>query len=220
MSTSTPPRPATLRARPLLFLTTFALVHQAVASGALAPAYAFFAGGDTSTALLAGPVAARVLRTDVPWTGRTVADVLEDGVRSGVRSGFGMLMSWRQRRAEVAEVAEDHPPPGTLQRMVARARGIQSTAQQPSDAAIAASAVDGLEGRQDWKGRLSDTAARVRLKHVMDAAAAYLVVKVHMLVSCAVTSTLIAAQALFPLRLGLSLFLAPRLARAFARRWP
>jgi hypothetical protein len=174
-------RPATLRARPLLFLTTFALVHQAVASGALAPAYAFFAGGDTSTALLAGPVAARVLRQDVPWTGRTVADVLEDGVRGGVRSGFGLLMSWRQRRAQPpAEVAD--PPPGTLQRMVARARGIQSIAQQPSDAAIAASAasaVDGLEGRQDWKGRLSDTAARVRLKHVMDAAAAYLVVKVH-----------------------------------------
>jgi hypothetical protein len=226
-----PPRPATLRARPLLFISTFLVFHQAVATGSLFPAYAFFSSTDASTALLAGPTTAYVLKQRVPWPlsrggeDRTVADVVEDGIRASVKGGFGAYRRWKENKAtkatevehEDVEALQSH---GVLRRALARARGTVNTADAaplPSssdlsseensvdasktrwrdrladyrakraeartasaDEAIADSAVDGLEGRQDWKGRLADGASNVRMKHVMDFAAAYLVVKVRL----------------------------------------
>jgi hypothetical protein len=240
-----PPRPATLRGRPFLFISSFLIFHQAVATTSLFPIYSFFSSNDASTAFLAGPTAAFVLRQKAPWPlsrkdeDRTLADVVEDGIRGGLRGGFGLFRKWRESKSAVtvasnsaqtnAEDAESNASVGrrahdTLRRALGRARGPSNAANTESaDTRLAHSAVEGLEGRQDWKYRLGDAASAVRMKHVMDFAAAYLVVKVRVfLLSCHFLILRLTSyvKALLPIRVGLSLYFGPRMARMFARRWP
>jgi hypothetical protein len=183
-SNTTTPKPATLRARPFLFISSFILLHQAIASGSLIPTYAFFANTDSSTALLAGPTAALVLRQKLPWPlargedERTVADALEDSVRAGVKGGFGLFRQWREGRKASQEDASGEGEAGVARGWRTRVTEFRAKPVGEQDDTLGKDVTAGLEGRQEWKGRLGDAASAVRMKHVMDFAAAYLVVKV------------------------------------------
>jgi hypothetical protein len=200
MSNALPPplRAATLRSRPFLFISTFLVFHQAVATGALFPTYAFFSGTNTSTALLAGPTAAAVLRQPLPWPrasggdNRTVADFVEDALRGSVRTGVGALRAWRERRAAGAgdagpavAQAEEPKSQGIFRAALARATGrggarVDAAAANVEDTETADAAIGALEGRRGaaWKAKLLDRAGAVRMQDALDVAAAYLVVKV------------------------------------------
>ncbi|KAG8999626.1 hypothetical protein FRB93_013145 [Tulasnella sp. JGI-2019a] len=145
-----PVRPITLRSRPFLFITTFVIVHQTIATASLPPAYYFFQTTGSSTSLLAGPYAAFVLKQHVPFTNKKVEDVVEDVVRGTIGS------SWK---------------------LWGMYRGRDKNAEKDSER-VAKEAVEGLEGsRRLWTNRALDKASGVKMQQVMDAAAAYLVVK-------------------------------------------
>ncbi|KAG8862781.1 hypothetical protein FRB96_000791 [Tulasnella sp. 330] len=170
-----PFRPITLSARPFLFITTFIVVHQTIATGSLPPAYYFFQTTGSSTSLLAGPYAAFVLRQHIPLTNKKVEDVVEDVMRGTIGSSWKLWGMYRGKDQKV---------------------------EDKDSKKVAKETIEGLEGRRRlWTNKALDKASGVKLQQVMDAAAAYLVVK-----------------ALFPLRLAVSLYLTPKIARTLARR--
>lgn len=147
-------RPVTLRSRPFLFITTFVLVHQAISTASLPPAYYFFQSTGSATSVLAGPYAAFVLRQNVPFTGKKVEDYVEGTVRAMIGSSWKL---WGKYRA-----------------------GKKDGSVDPENAdRVAKEAVASMEGKT-WKLRsqVVDRASGVKLQQVIDATAAYLLVKV------------------------------------------
>lgn len=90
--------------------------------------------------------------------------------------------------------------------------------------AVVHEALEGMEGKEGassrWRDRVVEGASGLKMRQVVDFAAAYLVVKV-----CALkgnkppklTGPRISSQAAFPVRLGLSMYLTPKLARVAVR---
>lgn len=193
------PRPVTLRARPLLLISTFLVLHQAVATTSLFPTYYFFKLTDSATSLLAGPYAAFVLRQPAPWplasrgSDAKIEDVVEKMLRASVARGWGLWSRWRGRNpkagadAEGAAIADDvvegleGGKPRWRDRVVGAAQSAQVSWKDRQDAngaaAVGVAADDAAKG---WSLRTKavEGASELKLKDMMNMAAAYLVVKV------------------------------------------
>jgi hypothetical protein len=240
------PRPATFRARPFLFISTFLLLHQSLATASLIPSYSFFRATDSSTSLLAGPYAAFILHQRVPWpfasrnSDRKVEDVVEDLLRGSVSRGWGLFRRWKGNQArgedngvaiaeQVIEGMQGDTPKwkdrvAGATHWLQSSRGKSQRIDESVDDAVLPN--DSVKDGRTWKNRVVEGANNVRLKDVMDIAAAYLLVKVclhhitHLIDLELTFFFFFFYQTLFPVRLGVSLYFAPGLARAFARRWP
>ncbi|KAH8822607.1 hypothetical protein DL96DRAFT_299526 [Flagelloscypha sp. PMI_526] len=213
------PKSISLRARPFLFVGTFFVVHQIIATSSLIPAYYSFKSSMLdSGSFLAGPVAGYVLKIRLPIPGTDdwrVEDVVEIGLRMALVHGWTLFKSFRERRALKKEektrlqqnsqdLAEE-----AIEAMEGKQTGKKSIKERfqqylKGKAANDSSSSDATSPSQSdnlsvWS-RIGLTSEDVKLRAVMNASAAYLLVK-----------------SLFPLRLALSLFLTPRLARAFKR---
>jgi len=123
-------------------------------------------------------------------------------VRRGIRTGWRLVSKWRGRKLdeseekEVArEIVEGLEGKSRLRdRVTDRARGLREGVGKWKETRMERASMEAKTAAESTRG--------VTMRHVMDAAAAYLVVK-----------------AIFPVRLAASLLITPRLARAFGRRW-
>lgn len=236
---ATPPRrPITFRARPLLFISIFGVVHQTIATASLPPAYYYFQTTGSSPSLLAGPYAAFVLRQRVPFSEGNVEDCIDKAARVVAGRGGRLWDKYKARRDAKNGTVESDPVEGNSRaesvpasteksgifakykaRIDARKATVAKEEVEPVQ--VAEEAVARLEGKKTrFRDQVLEKASGIKIKNVIDGAAAYLIVKVGPVVFEALGSKLIArCQMLFPVRLGASLYLTPKLARAFARRF-
>ncbi|KAK0537511.1 hypothetical protein OC834_000754 [Tilletia horrida] len=205
---------AFVRRHPLLTLSSFILTHVGTAWLLLPPTYFVMhnltPGG--ATTMLAGPQTAWVLSQSVPSTmastvpgfkkwsqerltqGRqaTFEDLLEYFARNASK------MAWRGARSTIGLVSSVRKP--------------SSSQEAREEEEMADEAIRSLKGKKDadvtktaldklgFSQRAQNVASDIRFAQVRDAVAAYVFVKT-----------------LFPLRLPLSLFLAPKVARGIMR---
>lgn len=198
-STAPPPRrPITLRARPFLFISIFAVVHQSIATASLPPVYYYFQSTGSSATLLAGPYAAFVLRQRVPFTDQKIEDYVDRSMRGILGRGVGYWSQYRARKqakrngaeegaiASAVEVPEEQAP--TLwAKYKARREDKKAVAtiesKQVDGGDVAQEAVARMEGKKvnSFRDQVVERATGIKMRQVMDAAAAYLVVKVRVI---------------------------------------
>ncbi|KAK0548223.1 hypothetical protein OC846_004366 [Tilletia horrida] len=209
-TSSSPPRGiALVRRHPILAVSSFILTHVGVCWLMVPPTYLFLhyvAPGGT-TAMLAGPQTAWLLSYSVPksmtgtvpgfraWsqdhvTGdATFEDLLEYFARNASK------VAWRGAKSTV--------------NIVSTVRSGSARKEEQEEEEIADEAVKSLKGsngnvtrkaldKLGFSKRAQEAASDIRFSQVKDAVAAYVFIK-----------------ALFPLRLPLSFFLFPKVARAF-----
>ncbi|CAD6982068.1 unnamed protein product, partial [Tilletia controversa] len=214
-----PPRGfAFLRRHPILAGTSFLITHLGIAWILLPPTYFFLhnlaPGG--STAMLAGPQTAWALNRSVPdsiaaavpgfknWAEQHVQDdgaTFEDVIEYMARNAS--IMAWRGARSTI----------NLFQRGRGDASADSVKKERRQEEEIADEAIRSLKGQDDggsnkvtqnaldkfgFSKRAQDAASEIRFAQIRDAISAYIFVKT-----------------IFPLRLPLSLWLAPKLGRVF-----
>jgi len=243
-----PPKPYTFRARPFLFTTTFVLLYQGIGVVSAFSVYEYFKHTNSSTHLLGGPLAVKILSLHLPFSHgeRTVEDLVDMALRGSIKRGWGFWNKWKGRKEEVGE--GDELADEVLKELEGKKRWNQKLAERAAsvkDAVLSergqsagrfrdriGGMVAGLKEKyqggelgesgatkaqelketalEQWRVRrerlpaVTDIVERKQgtLKKVTDAAAAYFILK-----------------AIFPVRLGLTVLLTPRLARFVGRRW-
>jgi hypothetical protein len=182
------PRATTFRARPVLFTVSFLLIHQLIATGSLVPAYYWFndVAPGSANALLAGPTTAWALKQPLPWSsGRTVEDAVEAGLRRTLGGGWSAVQHWRERRAAGKEEVEEDSATGEKKLRTKIFETWTNRKQRLStedENVVIHEALEEMEGREGksarWRDRIVEGASGLRMRQVVDFAAAYLVVKV------------------------------------------
>ena len=106
--TPSPPRPITLGSRPILFISTFLILYQSLATFSLLPAYGYFHFTDSSIAFLVGPHVTSLLRKPLPFSpgGRTVEDVLDTVMGRSIKTGWRFWNMWKGRKTDEREGEE------------------------------------------------------------------------------------------------------------------